>query len=174
MLYSGVLESAGNLYHDDILLEKGLKLKNIISKQSFNGRFFVDNAVRKDGKLVLTTNTTEVCQYYAFFFNIATYDKYPELLKILLRDFGPQRKETGMHPDVPFANAFIGNYLRLEVLFRNGFNEQLLKEIDGYFYYMAVLSRSLWEYDTPKASCCHGFASYVAYWLLNLREQMNL
>lgn len=95
-------------------------------------------------------------------------------MQTLLNDFGPHRKETRLYPDVAFANAFIGNYLRLEVLFRNGFYKQILKEIDLYFYYMAELSSSLWEYDTPRASCCHGFASYVAYLLLKLREHMDL
>lgn len=149
-------------------------MRETIEKQSFNGQFFVDNAVRKNGKIVQTTNITEVCQYYAFFFDIATQKKHSALLQTLLNDFGPQRKETGLYPDVAFANAFIGNYLRLEVLFRNGFYKQILKEIDLYFYYMAELSGSLWEYDTPRASCCHGFALYVAYWLLKLCEKMDL
>ena len=35
-------------------------------------QFFVDNAVRKDGKLQVTRNRSEVCQYFAFFFDVAT------------------------------------------------------------------------------------------------------
>ena len=48
---------------------------------------------------------------------------------------GPGKK--GMHPDIYPANAFVGNYLRLDVLTRYGLKERCLQEIEGYFYYMA-------------------------------------
>jgi alpha-L-rhamnosidase len=78
-----------------------------------------------------------------------------------LRDgFGPNRKEKNNYPEIHFANAFIGNYLRLELLSREGLTAQILNETKGYFLKMAELTGTLWENDTTVASCCHGFASH--------------
>ena len=121
-----------------------------------------------------TANTTEVCQYYAFFFGIATPQSHPELFKVLCEKFGPQRKQTGAYPEVAFANAFIGNYLRLEILFREGLYTQVLEEIKGYFTGMADRTGTLWEHDQEKASCNHGFASHIAYWLLEMKKTRAL
>ncbi len=71
----------------------------------------MDNALRKDGKLVVTDNHTEICQYAAFYFDIATPDTHPALWRKLHTDFGPQRPQTKAFPEVHPANAFIGNYL---------------------------------------------------------------
>src|SRR5690606_29121948 len=65
MLYAGTLQAAGELYNDDALLNRAKAVRETIRKQSFDGEFFVDNAVRKDGKLEVTGNHSEVCQYYA-------------------------------------------------------------------------------------------------------------
>jgi alpha-L-rhamnosidase len=96
---------------------------------------------------------------------VATPETYPELWETLLHDFGPQRKETGKHPDIYFANAFIGNYLRLDLLMNYGYEKEILDNMDGYFYYMAEQTGTLWENDGDYASCSHGFASHVIYWL---------
>lgn len=66
------------------------------------------------------------------------------------------------------ANAFIGNYLRLELLYRYGYYDLLIENIKGYFYHMAESTGTLWEHDNQSASCCHGFASHVIYWLEKL------
>ena len=67
-----------------------------------------------------------------------------------------------VHPDVAPSNAFIGNFLRLMLLERFGMGQRILDETKDYFAYMADRTGTLWENDTPAASCCHGFASYVA------------
>lgn len=174
MLYCGAMEAAGRTYDDPALIEKAAKLRETIRKMSFNGKYFVDNAIRKDGKLVLTDNTTEVCQDYAFYFDIASEELHPELWDTFIHKFGPHRKDSNSCPDVPFANAFIGNYLRLEILMREGLYDQLLEEIIGFFDIMAVTTGSLWEHVTTVASCCHGFASHTAVWLLKLYDKLNL
>lgn len=174
MLFSGALEAAGRLYGDKRLLDKAEALRDAIRKYGFNGRFFVDNAVRVDGRLTQTQHTTEVCQYYAFCFKVADAKRYPALHDLLLNDFGPQRKADNKHPDVPFANAFIGNYLRMLVLMDEGCYERALREIGDYFGYMARETASLWEFDDTRASCCHGFASCVAVWLMQLKEKLDL
>lgn len=164
MLYSAALSSAARLYHNDSWLKKSALIKNTIRKQSFNGTFFVDNAIRgEDGKLQVTQNTTEVCQYYAFFFKVATPDTYPDLWKKLITGFGPNRDDKTTYPDVYKANAFIGNYLRLDILSTFGLQPQLLGEIQDYFYNMTRLTGTLWENMGAQASCNHGFASYLGH-----------
>ena len=174
MLYSGALEAAGKLLGDVTLIKKAEKLKGLIFTGSWNGTYFTDNSVRENGVLTRTTNTTEVCQYYALFFGIADEKNCPALVDTVLHKFGPGRRQNNTCPDVPFANAFIGNYLRLEILMRMGKYEQVLSEIREYFGYMAKTTGTLWEYVSPQASCCHGFASYAAVWLKKLKEELNL
>ena len=113
-------------------------------------------------------NYTEVCQYYAFFTGVATKEEDAQLWKILKEDFGYQRKESGAYPEVAFANAFIGNYLRIELLYREGEYEEVLDNIRGYFAGMAKETGTLWEHDKPEASCNHGFASHIIYWLAGI------
>jgi len=164
MLYCAVLEKAGELYNNDVWKKKSENIKQTILQQSYNGNFFVDNAVRnEEGKLWVTENTTEVCQYYAFFFNISTPETHPELWKKLTTEFGPNRDDKVTYPDVYIANAFIGNYLRMDILSRYGLQSQLLSEIQDYFYGMAAQTGTLWENMKSSASCNHGFASYIGH-----------
>ncbi len=164
MLYSSALSSAARLYHHEAWQKKADQIRQVIRKQSFNGSFFVDNAVRdQDGKLRSTQNTTEVCQYYAFFFNIATPETYPDLWRKLTTEFGPNRNDQLSYPEVYRANAFIGNYLRLDILSGYGLQNQLLGEIQDYFYNMARITGTLWENMGSQASCNHGFASYLGH-----------
>jgi alpha-L-rhamnosidase len=164
MLYSAALEKAAKLYHNDIWKKKAGHIRQTVLKQSFNGTFFVDNAVRNvDKKLQVTNNTTEACQYYAFFFNIATPETHPELWKKLTTEFGPNRNDAITYPTVFRANAFIGNYLRMDILSRYGLQNQLLQEIQDYFYNMARQTGTLWENMASSASCNHGFASYMGH-----------
>ena len=166
MLYSAALESAAHLYGNDLWKKKAEKIRKTILKQSYNGTFFVDNAVRDArGKLQVTRNTSEVCQYYAFFFGIATPESHPELWNRLIHEFGPLRNDKVTYPDVFRANAFVGNYLRLDILSRYGLQKQLLGEVKDYFYYMAERTGTLWENTSSHASCNHGFASYIGHLL---------
>lgn len=174
MLFSGALEAAGRVYNDQALIDKAYALRENIRRYGFNGKFFVDNAVRENGKLVQTANTTEVCQYYAFFFHVADGESYPELKEIIVNGFGAHRKEKNDYPDVPFANAFIGNYMRMMILMEMGEYRKVLSDIRDYFGFMAEKTGSLWEFDTPRASCCHGFAAYAALWLTELKEKLGL
>jgi len=170
MLYSYALKAAARLYGDESLKVKGEKIVKTVCEQSFDGHFFVDNAVRKDGKLVLTGERTEACQNYAFFFEVANPTDHANLLETLIKDFGPDRKTTNKWPEIHFANAFIGNYLRLEMLMKLGYRQAVLDNIEGFFLYMAERTGTLWELVRDNASCNHGFASYVIYWLDQLSK----
>lgn len=166
MLYSGMLRAAAELYSDKELLRQSEAVRNAIRKIAFDGEFFVDNAVRgKDGQLHVTNNRTETCQYYAFFFDVATPELHPALWHKLTTDFGPHRTKLGLWPEIHPSNAFIGNYLRLDLLVRHGLDRQTMEEMKGYFEYMANTTGTLWEHNDTQASCNHGFASYYIYLL---------
>ena len=164
MLYAHMLDVAGRLYNDAALNEQAEQVRKTIREQSFDGEYFVDNAVRgKGGKLTLSGEHTEACQYYAFFTRTATPELHPDLWKRLRDEFGPVRKQTNAYADVPFANAFIGNYLRNELLSREGLSTQILNEVVDFYLPMADLTGTLWENMTTVASCNHGFASHIAH-----------
>lgn len=60
-------------------------------------KFFTDNAERDaNGKLYRTQNTTETCQYFAFFFGIADKETYGKLYAELMDKFGSLRKEASI------------------------------------------------------------------------------
>ena len=160
MLFAKALAAAGRMYNLPELTRDAERIRDVIRKQSFDGEFFVDNAKRKDGKLEVTRNRSEVCQYFAFFFDVATPETHPKLWQVLTRDFGPQRKQTKAFPEVHPANAFVGNVLRLELLSRYGLCQQLLDESLAYQLYMVEQTGTLWENDGAYASCDHGFASH--------------
>lgn len=168
MLYVGMLSAAAKLYNDESLIIKAEKIKEYIRKRSYKNGFFTDQEVRKNGSLVNSGKSTEVCQYYAFFFDIATRELYPELFETLVESFGPDRKMKNLYNEIYEANAFVGNYLRLDILLRYGYTKKVLENVEGYFYYMAERTGTLWENVSENASCNHGFASHVAYWLCKI------
>ncbi|MGE5611292.1 MAG: hypothetical protein ACM359_18730 [Bacillota bacterium] len=165
MLYAGVLSAAGRMYNEPQLIAKADKLRETIRKQSFDGEFFVDNALRKDGKLQVTKNHSEVCQYFAFFFDVANPKTHAQLWQRLRDEFGPNRKKTNAYPNVYVANSFIGNVLRMEILSANGRGQQILDESIAYLLYMADRTGTLWENTGAEASCDHGFASHACHTL---------
>ena len=163
MLYAAALDAAAGMYGLGRFAEEAGQIRNVIRGQAFGGEFFVDNAVRKNGKLEVTSNRTETCQYYAFFFRVATAETYPGLWTLLAKHFGPRRKQTNAFPHIHMSNAFVGNYMRLELLSRYGLNAQLLREAKQFFTYMAERTGTLWENVDTHASCNHGFASHVVH-----------
>ncbi len=170
MLYAAALRAATDLYGNQAYAQKAEAVAQTVREQSFDGTFFVDNALRKEGKLVLSGERTEVCQYYAFFCGIATAESHGELLDTMIRDFGPQRKDTGKWPQIYEANAFIGNYLRLDILTQYGYRREVLENIEGFFLDMAERTGTLWEKMNERSSCNHGFASHVLCWLDRLAK----
>lgn len=162
MIYSEALCKAGILLNDPNLIQKGNKLKRIIRKYSFNGDFFVDNAIRNEkNQILLTSNITETCQYYAFFFNVVNRKNYSNLFKILKNKFGPFRDDKVLYPNVYKSNAFPGDILRLFILNKYGYKNEVKKEVVQYFYNMTKLTGTLWEHDSYHASLNHGFTSVV-------------
>jgi alpha-L-rhamnosidase len=160
MLYCAALETAGRLLNEPSLTEKALRLKKTIKEISFNGEWFIDNAVRKDGKLELTENTSETCQYFAMFFQILTKAEAPAFYEKMLGEFGAFRAGNayaGVHP----SNMFIGYVVRLMLLAKAGYRELLLKECKHTFASMARATSTIWELFADNASCNHGFGSIL-------------
>ena len=165
MLYSGALRAAAALYNDAALEKKADAVKRAVLEQSYNGTFFEDNAVRKSGRLERTGNTTETCQYYAFYFGIADQNSHPQLFDTMFNVVEPGKAEQ-LFPGLYKSNAFIGNYLRLDYLARMGRFGQVMDECMDYFLFMAERTGTLWENDSIVASLNHGFASLAAEWVV--------
>jgi alpha-L-rhamnosidase len=161
MLYAAALEAAAGIYGLTELRDEAERIRGVIRRQSFDGEFFVDNAVRREGKLQVTKNRTEVCQYFAFYFGVATPATHAKLWQVLREQFGPHRKENRLFPEVHEANTLVGNMLRIEILSRAGLGRQILDESISYLLYMAERTGTLWENVGPSASCDHGFASHI-------------
>lgn len=168
MLYMRMLKCVSALYKDLILERKAERLRKNIRKRSFNGMFYTDNEHRDKNQLVNPGICTEVCQYYAFFTGVATVKEDSELWKIMKNKFGPIRSTINDYPEIAGTNVFIGKYLRIELLYRQGLFEEVIKEIKEVFLGMAKETGTLWEHTLPTASCNHGFASYVLYWLAGI------
>ncbi len=161
MLYAAALAAVGRAYQLPQRVDQAEALRTVIRRQSYNGEFFVDNATRQAGKLVPTRNRTETCQYYAFYFETATAEKYPALWKTLHTDFGPQRRTTGAFAKIAPSNAFMGNVMRLELLSRAGLTAQLAGEAKSYFLTMAEVTGTFWENMGNEASMDHAFGSHI-------------
>ncbi len=166
MLYYAALKAVSELYEDLSLDEKAEKIKIKINEQSFDGNFYVDCSVRTSKGIFPVRESTEVCQYYAFFCGIATRDTHSQLFDRLINKFGPKRNILDTYPAIYKAAPFIGNYLRLDILKNNGYDSMVKEDIREYFYYMAAQTGTLWEMASTTHSCNHGFASCVLYWML--------
>lgn len=163
--YFSMLKSVARLYGYDELFTKAKRIQNFIKERAYNGKFFVDNLIRnKNGDLVQTEFLTEVCQYYAFWFDCVTKEDYPELYGELIENLGTNRKD-GYLPEIGEPNVIIGLYMRLDLLMRDGKREEVKRELERLFYPMAQRTGTLWENNNISASCNHGFASYAIKWL---------
>lgn len=165
MLWAEALDAVAELYGDPACAAEAGRVRETVRRQSWDGTWFHDNAVRQpDGTLARTEHRTETCQYYAFFFGVATPQTHAELWRKLVNEFGPLRRAKGLHLDVPTSETFIGIMLRLNCLMRWGCDRKALEDGVGWFLHMADRTGTLWEglIAEGKNSCSHGYASYLA------------
>ena len=173
MLYSKICKVIGSLYNDPTLIIKSQSLHDTVCRKSFNGTWFVDHAVRNEqGVLENAADISEVCQYYAIrFLELEKTDKrYAALMDAVLTKFTSNRPSEVDGIYIEPANALMGIYLRMEILFDWGCKELLQEEIKAYFGHMAELTGTLWEHKTNAASMNHGFASFAGVILRKLEE----
>jgi alpha-L-rhamnosidase len=161
MLYASALDAAAKMYQLPELQQEAAKIRRVIREQAFDGEFFVDNAVREEGRLRVTKNRTEVCQYSAFYFEVATAATHPALWQIVSEQLGPRRKDTKAFPEIHEANQFIGNGMRLELLSGMGLGQQIVNESVSFLLYMADQTGTLWENVGTVGSCNHAFGSHI-------------
>ena len=161
MLYAMALDAAADIYGIPALRAEAEKIRSVIREQSFDGEFFVDNAVREGGQLVPTRNRTESCQYYAFLSGTAVGEKYSELRHRLIDEFSAERVEKGLYPEIHPITPFIGYLLRMEAL--SAWNEGAEIADDAVAYYLPMVERNgtLWEMDYAYSSRNHGFQSQI-------------
>ena len=165
MMYAKMLDAVGRLYGKPELKERALRIRRTVRRQSLtDGGWYCDNAVRQpDGTLKLSGERTEVCQYYAFFTDVATKEDDALLWRRLVDEFGPNRTKW---KEIWPANFIFGTCLRMELLSQDGRAAQIYREIRDYFLQMAEKTGTLWEHNSPQASCCHGFASIASEYLI--------
>ncbi len=163
MLWSAALESVAHLYARPALFNRVNALRQAILQRSFNGQFFVDN-FDPDRHPPAPPQSSEVCQYYAFTFGLASPESHPPLWRFLLEEAGPG-KDT--QPKLHSASALMGYPMRFALMAKYEVYEQLQREIRDFYLPMAQQTGTLWEHPHTGASCNHGFAAVVAVWLLN-------
>lgn len=151
MLYAAMIKCIGEMYGDEELGVKSERLKEVINRLSFGGKFYCDHALRnKDGSLsTIISDVSESAQHYAIFLGL-NRDK----------DF----KERVLHCEkgllAPSA-VFIGTVLKLMWMSEDGRKEEVYKTLKEVFLPMAERTGTLWEKNEATASCNHGFASIV-------------
>ncbi len=175
MLYYGTLLNYAKKIGNNDLLEKAEKIKKTIIELSFNGEFFEDHLLRKDGKAVRVGEVSETCQYFAFFFGIADKENFTKLYNIIINDLGIKRDINKVYPSLVSSNLITGMYLREEILFKEGEHALMLDEIKQIYYPMAVQTGTLWECIDSSAtySFNHGLTSCVASWIVKAVSGFN-
>ena len=172
MLYSEVVRIIGELYGDSELIDKSNEIKNTVRKMGFNGKLFLDRAMRQeDGSLKNTDELAETTQYYALRFGIADIDdeKYSYLKNMVFNVFGTDRLHTEF-PEIEPSNAFPGFYIRSELMLKWEKYPELVEYVKHFFLPMAEKTGTLWEHKHNAASCDHGFASYIAIVIKAIQE----
>jgi alpha-L-rhamnosidase len=162
MLYAATLRAAARLLREPKLAARAARIESAIRVLAWRNGRFSDHAVRSaDGKLAVADDASEVCQYYAFTFGLASPQREAALWRRLVRgDYG------GLHP----ANAFVGKLLRLELLIAHGEPAAAHRELMRNFAPMARRTGTLWEHLDVSASCNHGFTSYIAVLIDRLQQ----
>lgn len=163
-LYAEALERMGKLYGEQDMIEKAERVRKATIEQSFNGEFFMDQAVRdENGKLSLTGNFSEAGQYYAILFGkVDIYDpKYARLKECVMNEFSEFSPELTNFVSV---DCMPGYYLKMWSLMELKWLDILERSIKNFFGGMVDLTGTIWEYKPirRKGSYDHGFASYVA------------
>ena len=162
MLYAGVLEAAGRVFAIAGAAEKADRIRRTVAEMAFDGEVFCDHARRcEDGTLRNYPHVSEAAQYYAILFGGVDLqdNKYEALRRHVVEDFaGFVPGERQFCP----KNAFIGLYLRMNVLMNMGDGALLRENVINFCSGMARDTETLWEYKQRKGSYDHGFAAYIA------------
>ncbi len=161
-LYAAVLCAVADTFSCPEFLPRAEAIRRQTVACSFNGEVFVDHAVRDaEGVLVNQKHISEACQYYAILYGSIDLDapRYAALKAHVIQNF--EKFEAGEYQFCP-KNAFIGLYLRMNVLLDMQDGALLAKNLEEFCLHMCRITGTLWEYRDGKGGLDHGFASYVA------------
>ena len=157
MQYAGMLDALAELCGDKSFAERAAKVRALVRERSWNGTWFRD-CDRDDG-------CTEGCQYYAFFFGVADFERDRELWNRLVTHCGPLRDPRNVYPELPRANSIFGFYMRFDMLLKTGRRDVLEREAKAYFLPMAKATGTIWEGESSNGSASHGLSSIAAYFV---------
>ena len=172
MLFYEALRIIGTIYEDEAIIEKAAKLRETIRKMAWNGKVFLDRAMRQeDGTLKNADELSETTQYYALRFGIADIDEpmCAEMKDLVMNVFGKDIMAEKC-PEFEPSNALPGFYIRSELLLKWKMYPELSEYVKHFFLPMAEKTGTLWEHKHNAASCDHGFASFVAVVIQEIQE----
>lgn len=173
-LYAKMLEVVSSLYDREDLLIKATNIRDTIRNVSISntplalGDFFSDSLDKNEhGGLIPKTFFSESGQYYCHWLDVGGKERYPEMFETLVKEYGvcPECYPANIY--VAKANAFIGTYIRFEMLSKYSEFAKLINEMKYLFSYMIGNGPgTLWEALSSAGSICHGFASHAGVWLM--------
>ena len=162
-LYAAALEQAGAVFGVAEYSEKAEAVRREARSRAFDGEVFFDHALRTEAGLENQPHVSEAGQYYAALFGGTDpereeYARFYQNIRDCFADYAAR------NPQVDFcaADAFIGLYLRMNVLHELGDPALMAENLKGFFGGMCERTGTLWEYKLPHKSLDHGFASYAA------------
>ena len=162
-LYAAAMEQAGAVFGLAAYKQKAEAVRKEVLTRAFNGEVFYDRALRTEAGLENQPQVSEAGQYYAALFGglERTDEKYARFFRNIRDCFADF---AARNPQVEFcaADAFIGLYLRMNVLYEMGDSALMAENLKSFFGGMCEQTGTLWEYRTPHKSLDHGFASYAA------------
>ncbi len=156
MLYCAVLRLAAKWLGETHWRERADAITGEIVRRAFNGRYFIDHAVRTPDGLVAGEGASEICQYLADFCGVVDCSRggWREWRDGILRRPNPE--------ELAEVNMFVGRMLRFDRLRAAGMYEVVAEEAERFLGYQADTTGTLWEMAADNCSCCHGFAGFMA------------
>ena len=129
----------------------------------YDPRYILHDSLKyENGRLTGKPYFSEAAQYTMLWGELFTKEECPGLIDAVVNELGPcpDRKPPAL--DIGAANMFIGLCIRLDILSKLGYTEQMLKEIR---YLCGIMLKegpgTLWETVSGKASRCHGFMAHI-------------
>ena len=139
-------------------------LKNVaIDSGGYDPRYILHDSLKyENGKLTGKPFYSEAAQYTMLWGELFTEKECPGLIDAIVNELGPCPNRKPPTLDIGPANMFIGLCIRLDMLSKLGYKEQMLKEIR---YLCGIMLKegpgTLWETVSGKASRCHGFMAHI-------------
>lgn len=166
--YACALECYDKLFNVPKAKEHAEKIRKTlqgvaIDTGGYDPRYILHDSLKyEDGKLTGKPFYSEAAQYTMLWGELFSEKECPGLIDAVVNELGPCPNRKPPTLDVGEANMFIGLCIRLDMLSRLGYTEQMLKEIR---YLCGIMLKegpgTLWETVSGKSSRCHGFMAHI-------------